>query len=233
MKISLTAYNYSQINYPSTKQNITFGHHPELEVMLSKKWPVLTSSYFRRGSSYIDSTRSFLEIVNIFHKVFKNTDEIPKMLIVGIGNSEEPFSYLSTIKQLNKDKPVDDVSDFYIVDMQSKPKREDLYITSYCTEDYIPFYAKEGFVFDPHPKIPLYDYRVKDELFEFLCKTYDNPAKSKWETKIQDAINTYPENYFDIVSINNVLYYIKDYELAKDTFNQVCRTVKPSGSRRT
>ena len=225
MKITSSYFNYNQTNNCSAKYNTSFTNHPDFDVLI-KKWPLCASGYFRRGITFGEPSERFIDIVKIFRNVFKNTVTPKKMLIVGIANSEEPFSYLATIKQLNETRPIEDILDLHIIDLQSKTSREALFNYSYDTE-YIPFYAKKSFVYSPHPQIPLYNYRINDELFEFLYKTYNDPSKSKWETRVQDAITTYPDNYFDIISINNVIYYIKDKPV--ETFNNVYRVVKPDG----
>ena len=81
-------------------------------------------------------------------------------------------------------------------------------------------------------KIPLFNYRINDELFEFLCKTYNDSSKSKWETRIQDASAQYPPESFDIISIHNVLPYIKDrsgQEGVDSTLENLYRSLKPGG----
>lgn len=228
MRISLSCHNYNFNNTSSSKYNPMFGHHPDLTAMISKNRPVLVSSWFRRGGSHLDPGQNFIDIVKVFKKAFNNITNPLKMLIVGIANSEEPFSYLAAIKQINKDKPIEDSVDLHVIDLQSKPERDKLYNDAYYTMDYIPYYAKGSFVYNPHPKIPLFNYRVSDELFDFLHKTYNNPSKSKWETRVQDAITQYPENYFDIISINNVLYYMKANE-SQTTFETLYKVLVPNG----
>ena len=42
------------------------------------------------------------------------------MLIAGIGKSQEPFSYLSTLKSLFKNKKLTDILKLKTIDLQSK-----------------------------------------------------------------------------------------------------------------
>ena len=223
MKISTSYPYYNYTPKYQTKNNPSFGHHPDF-VRIARTRPICMSSFFRRD--YVaPGSEGFYDIVNLFRKVFTGNDGPKKMLIAGIANSEEPFSYLPTIKQLNPDKPIEDVVDLYIIDLQSKPDDNTLFDESY-TMEYIPIYAKDSFIYSPHPKIACYDYRVNDELLEFLSKTYNNPSKSKWESRLQEA--NYPENYFDIISVNNVLYYIPEPQIIP-TYDNLFKAVKPGG----
>lgn len=223
MKISLTVFNYNQNNNVSGKYSLPFGHHPDFNEIMKKR-PICYSDYFRRENTS-SGPQSFLDLVGLFRKVFTGNNEPKKMLIVGIANSEEPFSYLTTIKQINNNKPIENILDLHIIDLQSKPDKDKLFKDSFAL-DYLPFYAKDSFVFDPSSPIALCNYRVNDELFEFLCKTYENPSKSRWESRVQEAV--YPKNYFDIISVNNVLYYIPE-PLVIPTFDNLCNAVKPGG----
>ena len=67
-------------------------------------------------------TGPFGKLTQIFESVFINKIRQPlKMLIAGIASSQEPFSYLTTIKTIIKDKPIENVLDLHIIDLQSKP----------------------------------------------------------------------------------------------------------------
>lgn len=227
MKITLPSVNYNY-NRRNPRCNNSFGHHPDFDILLKTK-PVLTSDYFRRGITIkIGDYPNFRDIVNLFNSIFSKNIKPIKMLIAGIANSEEPFSYLTTIKTIIKDKPIHDVLDLYIIDLQSKPDKDKLFKNSYLVDSTPPIFAKRGFVYSPHDIYPLYKYRVSDELFDYLNKTYNDSSKSKWETRLQEEITNYPENYFNIISTNNVLYYMEDYE-AYDTYNQMCRKVNAGG----
>ena len=50
-----------------------------------------------------------------------------------------------------------------------------------------------------------------------------------WETRLQDAIKTYKQNDFDVVSINNTLGYIGNKTELDDTVRNVYRILKVGG----
>ena len=158
MKVSLFGSNYESVNKYSARNNIAFAHHPDFN-RLSCKLPILTSHYFRRGLViYTNNFAKFWDIINVFKNVFTDDIQKPvKMLIAGIANSEEPFSYLTSIKTIIKDKPISDVLNLHVIDLQSQPDEEKLYENSYITCN-IPEFAKDGFVHLPHPKYPSYNY---------------------------------------------------------------------------
>ena len=228
MKISTLYSPYSYKQECNKQSKPKFGHHPDLVSMINDKRPVLTSRWFRRGYECFKPGEDFPDVVKVFNNVFKEITKPVKMLIVGIANSEEPFSYMAVIKQIIKTIPIENSLDLHIVDLQSKPEKNKLYKDSYYKMDDLPLYAKESFIYDPNSEKPSLKYRINDELFKFLYKTYNDPAKSKWETKAQEAIKTYPDNYFDIISINNVACYMKSDDI-QTTGNNIYRTLIPTG----
>ena len=231
MKISsVNTYNNivpRQNNVKYSKSNMSFGHHPDFDNII-KNFPLCASSYFRRGSVAAEPSHSFVDVLNVFKKVF-NTEGLKKLLVVGVAHSEEPFSYLSTIKPLKKDKPLETFLDLHIIDLQSKPDKKTLFEDSYTIDHCFPDYAKDSFVYDPDKsEWSFHKYRVKDELFNYLNKVYDDNSKSKWETRVQEGITTYPNEYFDVISINNVLYYLYENEIPPTIVN-IYKALKPNG----
>ena len=219
----------NQNNKPGERvpSNLSFSHHPDFDRLI-KDFPLCASAYFRRGSVVPGASPDFIDIVRVFNNVFK-TDGIKKLLIIGIANSEEPLSYLSTIKQIKKDKPVDMFLDLHILDLQSKPDKEKVFIDSYLVYEDLPDYAKDSFIYDPeHSEWSFHKYRVADDIFRFLNYTYSNNKKSKWETRVQEGITEYPENCFDIISVNNVLFYLDTKEI-DPTVENIYRALKLRG----
>ena len=203
-----------------------FTHHPDFE-KLAQIEPIKASCYFRRDS--ISSADHFLDIINVFKTMFEGEIKTPKkMLIVGIADSQEPFSYLTAISQIRKDKPIEEILDLYIVDLQSAPDKKKLLKDSYAIKDLIPDYARGGFIKSMRPNNYFYSVRVRDDLFKFLKNTYDNPEKSKWESRIQEIIKDYPDNYFDIISMNNVIFYLPKKDKTP-TMENIYRTTKKGG----
>ena len=109
--------------------------------------------------------------------------EPQKMLIAGIGNSQEPFSYLAVIKDLFQNKKLTEVLDLHTIDLQSKPKDEKLKLDSFldfgnCSG---PEYAKSSFLEDDALKYGGFyfqKYRVIDEIFNYLKSVYENKNKA-------------------------------------------------------
>ena len=164
----------------------------------------------------------------------KNTNDKKSILIVGIGRSQEPFSYLASIKELIKDKKLKDVLNLQTVDLQAKPTKN---ILLSCTHyggfwGKEPIFAKSSFIKYAQmygDTVLQTGFRVNDEIFDYLYKTYNNKSKSKWATRIQDDIKNYPDNSFDVLSMNNVLGYIEDDDEYYSTIKNMPRIVKPNG----
>lgn len=278
MRILPITYFHNQNINNRKKGNTNFTAHPDFY-----KYNSTQSCFFRRGSVLLASLCGYANIENLFYKIFKTSPDIQKsMLIIGIGHSQEPFSYLTSIKGILQDNELKNNLSLHTVDLQSKPERNDLKLQAFCNlHDYesFPRYAEKGFVKDSiddwleiehEEKMPaLIDeymhyylsyrerwnelekkgynaedilkiikedvkqksmrWRVNDEVFNFVEKTYNNPQKSKWDSRIQEAILDYPDNNFDIISANNVLPYIVSEKESEQTIRNIVRTLKPNG----
>lgn len=221
----LTIENYNEV---------TKKAHPDFYEISQYNFSLRASSFFRRGA-VLGETSYFKDVIDVFSTLFnKNTNDKKSILIVGIGRSQEPFSYLASIKELIKDKKLKDVLNLQTVDLQAKPTKN---ILLSCTHyggfwGKEPMFAKSSFVKYAQmygDTVLQTGFRVNDEIFDYLYKTYNNKAKSKWATRIQDDIKNYPDNSFDVLSMNNVLGYIEDDDEYYSTIKNMPRIVKPNG----
>lgn len=218
-------------NNDINKPFITFKAHPDFE-KLAKRYEITASSFFRRGQFYGSTCDEFVEVANTLNKIFLPFNKSKSMLIAGIGDSQEPFSYLAVIKALLRDTPLGKVVDLYTVDMQSKPTTQKLRADSFFHSSCEPEFARCSFVKDDPKLYGAYTYqkwRVLNEIFEYLNAVYNNVKRSVWDTRIQDAIKKYPDEIFDVVSINNTLGYIESPNEIVSTCEHVKRTLKPNG----
>ena len=209
MRIQNINLNYTN-NRNIKKKTISFKDHPDF-IRLKYQYDITASSFFRRGPYYGTPSADFQNLINIFNDIFSVPMQKPKkMLIVGIGESQEPFSYLAVIKDIIKDKTLEEVLDLSIVDLQSKPNKEKLFRNSFFDNNREPEFARDSFVKEKslcsHPR-----FRVKNKIFNYLESTYNDSKKSQWETRIQDSIQECRQT-FDIISINNTFGYICDSE---------------------
>ena len=221
----LTVENYNEV---------TKKAHPDFYEISQYNLSLRASSFFRRGV-VLGETSYFKEVIDVFSTLFnKNTNDKKSILIVGIGRSQEPFSYLASIKELIKDKKLKDVLNLQTVDLQAKPTKN---ILLSCTHyggfwGKEPMFAKSSFIKYAQmygDTVLQTGFRVNDEIFDYLYKTYNNKSKSKWATRIQDDIKNYPDNSFDVLSMNNVLGYIEDDDEYYSTIKNMPRIVKPNG----
>lgn len=221
----LTVENYNEV---------TKKAHPDFYEISQYNLSLRASSFFRRGV-VLGETSYFKDVIDVFSTLFnKNTNDKKSILIVGIGRSQEPFSYLASIKELIKDKKLKDVLNLQTVDLQAKPTKN---ILLSCTHyggfwGKEPIFAKSSFIKYAQmygDTVLQTGFRVNDEIFDYLYKTYNNKLKSKWATRIQDDIKNYPDNSFDVLSMNNVLGYIEDDDEYYSTIKNMPRIVKPNG----
>ena len=221
----LTIENYNEV---------TKKAYPDFYEISQYNLSLRASSFFRRGV-VLGETSYFKDVIDVFSTLFnKNTNDKKSILIVGIGRSQEPFSYLASIKELIKDKKLKDVLNLQTVDLQAKPTKN---ILLSCTHyggfwGKEPMFAKSSFIKYAQmygDTVLQTGFRVNDEIFDYLYKTYNNKSKSKWATRIQDDIKNYPDNSFDVLSMNNVLGYIEDDDEYYSTIKNMPRIVKPNG----
>lgn len=243
--------NINTYNANRKSQSPTFTAHPDFY-----KFNSTQSSYFRRGVVALPNPK-FVEIERTFQMIFsEKPNEIKNMLIIGIGNSQETFSYLATIKSILKNRPLNKNLDLYTVDLQSKPDnkkiRLDAFYDAFYDYDTKPKFAADSFITDrkfpketptdidpvltlikKYLKTPkekeVLNYRVNDEILDFVKTAYNDPSKSKWDSRIQDVITTYPDDKFYITSANNILPYITPDGDILNTLKHIKRTLKPYG----
>ena len=233
--ITPVSYRYYQNNYQinNNKTSPSFKAHPQF-YELKKGFDITASNFFRRGLSYSNPSTEYVDINYLFRRIFKNDSSKPKkMLVIGIGSSQEPFSYLASIKEIIGNKPLAETVELYTVDMQSKPSNTKLFWDSFydCGYGAPPVFARTSFVMDFSRKNPHKNrtYRVNDEIYDFLKNTYNDSKKSKWDVRIQDIIEEYPDKYFDIISSNNTLGYIIERKELDKTFSNIYRILHPEG----
>lgn len=209
---------------------ISFKAHPEFEA-LNRGYNVTASSFFRHSQYYGSPDVEFNDVKNILTSAFQQKSKNPKkILIAGIGNSQEPFSFLAVIHRVLGKTPLKKGVDMYCVDLQSQPTKETLFKHSFYDSNGTPAFVPESFVEDKHHNVvSSFIYRVKDDIYKYLWKTYSNPQKSLWETKIQDAIKAFPEGEFDIISMNNIIGYIATPQARNEVLQNAHRCLKKDG----
>ena len=220
--LSVQKYNYTK------NKQLNFNAHPEL-VRIKSNYPqhYKLSCWFRHGLETFTS-ENYQKVVKWLSSMDWSSKN--RMLIAGIGNSQEPFSHLAVIKNISK-KPLKDVLDLRIVDLQDKPNKIKLYCQSFYDREKAPIYAFDSFVetqkyrkiLGLNPK-----YKVNNEIFDFLKSTYNDSQKSLWGTPVQQAVKNYPDDFFNIISINNVFCYIKR-DLIQPIINNITRISKHNG----
>ncbi len=242
-------YSIKEVNTNNYyRYRLNFTAHPDFY-----KFNSTQSCYFRRGVVALANNKGYADIEDLFCNIYQAKPNKPKkMLIIGIGHSQEPFSYLASIKGIIKNNPLNKNVDLYVVDLQSKPKYNELRLNAFPNlfpYETFPKYAGKSFVKDvkyhgTEPNISdlspveyyIYtqmhkpaalsmDYRVNDEIFNFVNESYNNPEKSKWDSRIQDVITDYSDNEFDIISANNVFGYLSDNDYTK-TMKHINRILK-------
>lgn len=220
-------YNKNQTNSAKHKANIAFGQHYEFNNLYSIYERPLSSVFFRRGTSYAFQSMKFEDVITALKQVFK-LPTTPKMLVVGVGKAQEPLSYLAVAKDIYKNKSMESVVDLHCVDLQDKITDKNLDNYAFIEEGDIPRFAKESFI-DVSTDPKKFNYRVKSEILDYLKKVFNNPEKAKWETKIQDFAAACNSKTYDLISINNVLLYIRNRKEKIQLMENLIRILNEKG----
>ena len=210
----ITKPNIKHYAKNDTKQSdISFGEHIDLQ-RLRYHFPKITEScFFRRGLDFQKPSDNFGHVADVLKAVFcyQGNRYPKKMLVAGVGNSQEPYSYLAIINSQVPGKSLYDVVDMYTVDLQTLPDCRKLFKYSIYNSKTPINYAKNSFVTDNKHTVNNHSpvSRIQNSIYYYILRVYNNIKKSKWETPIQDAIRTYDDNFFEIISANNILPYVK------------------------
>ncbi len=107
------------------KSKPVFTAHPDFY-----KFNSTQSCFFRRGVVALSNEKGYANIEDIFLKLFAKNTDTKQILIAGIGHSQEPLSYLSTIKGIIGNRQLKHNVDLYTVDLQSMPNKETLKLSA-------------------------------------------------------------------------------------------------------
>lgn len=225
--ISSTNIKIQTIKPPQS--NISFTAHKDF-VKIAENYNIKASCYFRRGSFYGAPADAFADIIKALRKAFK-TDYKQDFLIVGIADSQETFSLMAVAKDILGNKKLKENVTLTTIDLQSKPTDKMLYRQSYYDGYSRPPYVFESFVYEKnnHGKGATQHYRVNNEIFEFVKESYN--TNSIWDARTQDVVKTLPSKSYNIISMNNVLPYIRmdGNKVALETVQNIVRITKENG----
>lgn len=217
-------FNQPMVNPMQNKLNIII---PCIRLEESSDSACLTSTasgYFRRGAL---ESEEFDDVIKGIKLIFLNNLK-PKILIVGVGKAQEPFSHLAVIRSLLGGKLSESDVDLNCVDLQSKISDENLEKFAYLDVPE-PLFAKDSFEQVKNPINGGNGWRVKQDIFDYLKDVFNDSQKTWWNTRIEGFPAIYHENKYDMVSINNVLMYVKTAEEKIQTMKNLHTMLKING----
>lgn len=208
---------------------VNFTAHKDFK-RIAQDYNIKASCYFRRGTFYGAPASEFADIISALRKVF-STEGKKDFLIIGVADSQETFSLMAAAKDILENKILKDCVTLKCIDLQSKPTDKKLYKDSFYDSCARPPYAFSSFVYDKENfgNARTQHYRVTDEIFDLVRDSY--LYNSLWNTRAQDAVKKLPDEGFDVISINNVLPYIRmdGNKAALDTVKSLIRATKKGG----
>lgn len=216
----MICFSNNIINHKN-KQKITFAARKEY-VDYDNSFDVRASNWFRRSRFYGPQSEDFQHIINTLADIYKNKLKI-NLLIVGIGQGQEPLSFLTSIKALNPRKKLKNVVNLSCVDLQPKDLDEKEWKISNFDKD--DTYFPQMFTKNPND----YCGYPLTEISDYYRNTLNDPAKSKFDTfAIEFARESKPKIY-DVVSCNNTLIYGKSRREGLQSLRGLAKIVKTGG----
>jgi len=231
--ISFNNHNKYKINQHKQSQNmsnVVFCARPEYENLSNIYHRPRESGYFRREGGYIQTyldecKGTFQDVIDVLKFVYGHEAK-PKVLVAGIGKAEEPFSILAVAKDLYKRKKIEDIIDLNCVDLQPKIHDAELIESSYIPYGMEPKYAESSFVTVKRQGRNYLESKVMPEVFEYVRNVFNNPEKTKFNTKIEEFAQVSKSNDFDFISLNQVLMYINDKKAQINLMENLTRMLK-------
>lgn len=213
--------------YLNDKKNntINFGMHPTYSKLIGQG-EIRGSNLFRRSTGiYGFQSRDFENVETAIKSTIARIVK-PKILIVGVGSGEEPLSFLAVVKSCIKNEALSEKLDLHCVDLQ--PQIGNWTLDGFSEGMQFPLFARDSFEKYSDAKGEL--YRIKPEILNYLKETFENPKKSKWDTSIEEFSAQCPSATYDIISMNNVLGYIKEPQARIQTLLDLKRMLKTNGT---
>lgn len=224
---TIKSINHNKTNSAQNKPNIAFCARPEYEKIDRDNLDARASYFFRRGAYY--EREKFQDVIDAI-KLLLSGKEPPKILIAGLGRAQEPLSYLAVIKDLSENKPLESLVDLHCVDLQPKISNTDLDNYAYLDTPKAPMFTKESFEYIKNGSGKAHHhYKIKSDILEYLKEVFNNPQKTKWDTKIEEFSAKCPKKSYDMISINNVLMYIDDFKVRTNTIKNISKMLKQGG----
>ena len=192
--------------------------------ILDRDYEVRASSHFRRGQLYGSASDEYRDVEDTIKLMYQNKLK-NKVLIVGVGKAQEPFSLTASIYSENWMRNLKDVLDLNCVDLGPKLTDEEVENASKLKK----WYNNKYYAIDSMKKTDDGNYKFQDEICDLIKETFDSEEKTKWDTSVQEFVKDCPENSYDCISMNNVLGYIMSKQEKNDVISKMEKIIRPNG----
>lgn len=207
----------------NSSYNINFGIRADY-LKYSERFNIRASNWFRRSQCYGVQSENFQHVINTLTDIYKAQNKV-NLLVVGIGEGQEPLSMLTTIKALNKNKKLNEVVDLNCVDLQPKSLDEN--------EWRILNFDKENTYFPEMFRTTQNDYHrygyPLNEISDYYRGILNNPDKTKFDTSVIEFVRGGKKEMYDVISCNNTLIYGESKKENLQALRGLAKLVKPNG----
>ena len=165
------------------------------------------------------------------------------VLIIGIGNLEEPLSYMAMAERAGRTqgKPISEIADLTMVDIRPAEEVAPKYGLGKIYESSTGIKLGGAFMteqtkgqFTEKARTPeaeyedvfVYneisgEYEFNDQIKEFVSQNVQNPEKTHFNTPIESYTAKHPNDQYDIVACNNVLQHLGGVSQYKSPFREI------------
>lgn len=192
--------------------------------ILAKDYAIRASSHFRRGEMFGSACDEYRDVEDTLKLMYQNKPK-NKVLIVGVGKAQEPYSIAASIYSINWMENLKDVLELNCVDLGPKLTDEEVEDASKLKK----WYNDKYYAVDSMVPIGNNEYKFQDEICDLIKETFDSEEKTKWDTSIQEFVETCPDDSYDCVSINNTLGYIVSNEQTNKVISRLEKIIRPKG----
>jgi len=190
---------------------------------LNDYYEVRASTHFRRGLNYGGPSSYYKDVEDTLKMMYDNKRQ-NKILVVGVGEGQEPFSLAASVYGIKWYENLKDVLDMECVDLGPKLTKKQITEASKMNQQ-----CQYYFAIDSYKKTPDGKYTFIPEICDFVNETLNSKEKTKWDTSIQEFVKDCPENSYDCISMNNVLGYIMSKQEKNDVISKMEKMIKPNG----
>lgn len=185
--------------------------NPDHYKEIMKDQEVLGPGYELERSQFFRHKYQYEIFDNELDKKLKEKDQV-NFLTIGIGNLEEPLSFLSVAEKhaQEQEQNIQDILDLKMVDIRDKDEiktEKNLGKDAFGNIREPDQAYKKSFDIIKTGKNKG-EYQFNDNITTYISKKFNDPNKTKLNTPVEEFLNEHGNKKYDFVACNNVLQWL-------------------------